>query len=101
MLNSTTIEVLKEIDEETAHCDPIARNYKYRAFTSKSKGVRYRKGVPYQRQRKHWKDIELVQYREGQYHQWHRFPFDETATETLIGWEEWRAIDYIQEQLRK
>jgi hypothetical protein len=101
MLNSQTIEALKEIDKEIAHCDPIKRNYTYKAFVSKSKGIRYRKGVPYQRKRRNWKDVELVNYRGGGYHLWHRCHFDEWATETLPGWEPWRAQDYIMEQLRK
>lgn len=53
------------------------------------------------RYRKHWKDIELVNYMGTGYHLWHNFPFDEVATEALPGWEEWEAIDYIQEALKR
>ena len=100
MLSAQTKTVLSEIDREIEHCDPIKRNYQYKAFTSRSKGIRYRNGVPYQRIRKHWKDVELVEYRGGGYHSWHRCPFDEWATETLPGWEEYKAKDYIMDTLR-
>ena len=42
-----------------------------------------------------------VSYQNKKFHLWHNFPFDETATETLPGWEEFKAIDYIKDQLRK
>jgi|GEM_PF-6261162 len=100
-LSKDTTEFMKEIEEELEVSDPVKRNYKYAAFTSKSKGIRYRNGIPYRRMRRCWKDVELVKYRSNGFHLWDNFPFDETATETLPCWEEWKAIDYIQEQLRK
>jgi hypothetical protein len=96
MLNRETQEALKEIDREIKSQDPVKSNFKYRAFVSKSKGIRNGK----QRIRKKWKDVELVNYRDTGFHQWHNFPFDETATETLPGWDEWKAIDHIQDTLR-
>ena len=101
LLSKQTLEVLKELETELNPHDPIAQNFKYKAFVSKSKGIRYRNGVPYRRIRKQWKDIELVSYRNTGFHLWHNFPFDEVATESLPGWEEWKAIDYIQEKLRE
>ncbi len=64
--------------EEVLNNDPVARNITYRSFCSRSKGWRNGK----QRVRKHWKDVQLVRYRGG-YSQWHRFPFDEYATEII------------------
>ena len=98
MLIERTIVALDQLDREIENCcDPVKRNFKYSAFTSKSKGIRNGK----RRIRKRWKDVELVAYQGTGFHLWHRFPFDETATEALPGWEEWKAIDYIQEELRK
>lgn len=90
-------EALKEVSQN----DPVLHNYKYRSFVSRSKGIRYRHGVPYQRTRNKWREVELVKYRDRGYHQWRRFPFDLYATETLPGWPEDRAIEYIKEQLRR
>jgi hypothetical protein len=33
--------------------------------------------------RKHWKEVELLRYRDGGFTQAHRFPFDIYATEIL------------------
>jgi hypothetical protein len=96
MLSDETRKLLSEIDSEIRLHDPVASNFQYRAFVSRSKGIRNGK----RRIRKHWKDIELVKYQDGNFHQWHRFPFDETVTEALPGWDEWKAIEYLQDALR-
>jgi hypothetical protein len=96
-LSKDTIEILNELEKEIEYCDPVKRNYKYRAFTSKSKGIRNGK----RRIRRCWKDVELVSYRDSGFHLWDRFPFDETATETLPSWEPWRAQEHIMDELRK
>jgi hypothetical protein len=97
MLTKETKAILDEIEIEIEVHNPVKWNFKYKAFVSKSKGIRNGK----RRIRKHWKDVELVSYRNSGFHLWHKFPFDEVATETLPGWEEWKAIDYIQDELRK
>lgn len=97
MLTEETKQILHELEKEIDAHDPVARNYKYRSFVSRSKGIRNGK----RRYRKNWKDVELVSYQGYGWHQWHRFPFDETVTEALPGWEEWQAITYVQEKLRK
>lgn len=57
--------------------DPIRRTCRYVAFVSKSKGIRNGK----QRLRRNCKEIRLVKYLGMPVTQWHRFPFDECATE--------------------
>ncbi len=57
--------------------DPIHRTCRYVDFVSRSKGRRNGK----QRLQRGWKEIQLVRYLNGPATQWHRFPFDEYATE--------------------
>lgn len=59
--------------------DPVHRDIRYHYFVSKSKGRRNGK----QRRRRNWKEVELISYRGGSFHQWNRFPFDVYATECL------------------
>ncbi len=71
-------QALAEVEAEVLADDPVVRNITYHRFVSKSKGRRNGK----QRIRRHWKEVRLVSYRTG-FQSWHRFPFDEYATEIL------------------
>ncbi len=69
--------VEQEAQAQVLEADPIHRTCRYVGFVSKSKGIRNGK----QRLRRNWKEIYLVRYLDGPVTQWHRFPFDEYATE--------------------
>ena len=85
--------VLKEVLKEVKAQSSVDNHFKYVRFVSKSKG----KG----RKRKHWAEVELVKYNgSGCYRSWEKFPFDVYATKVLPGWEEWKAIEAIQDELR-
>ena len=106
--------LLDEANCEFRDNDDVINNFRYCSFYSKSKGGHRNKIVkskngkiygPYPHygpyKRKHWKDIELVSYQGGRFHLWHRFPFDQVVTEVFHDWEEWKAIDYLMDALRK
>lgn len=62
--------------------DSVYRAIRAVRFVSKSKGIRNGK----RRIRKQWKEVYLLRYLNDNchgYRQWHRFPFDEYATEIL------------------
>jgi hypothetical protein len=69
----------EELRKELIAANPVVECIKYRRFVSKSKGRRNGR----KRLRKNWKEIHLVRFMQGEYHQWHRFPFDVYATEIL------------------
>lgn len=66
------------IIQELVESSPVIQAITYHRFVSRSKGWRNGK----RRIRKHWKEIRLIKYARG-FTQWHRFPFDEYATEIL------------------
>jgi hypothetical protein len=72
-------EVKREVAAECRQEDRVARLITFRAFVSKSKGIRNGK----RRVRKHWKEVYLVRYRSEGFRSWNRFPFDEAATEII------------------
>ncbi len=75
--------VKAEVFQEALFEDRVHREVGYRAFTSKSKGLRYsKKRGWYQRSRRNWKEVELMRYCSG-WHQPHRFRADEQATELM------------------
>ncbi len=74
--------------------DRVAQNITYRRFVSRSKGRRKGK----QRIRRNLKEIHLVKYHDG-YHLWHRFPFDECATEILDEWADGELLKQKIEEL--
>jgi len=57
----------------------IHQQFVFVAFVSKSKGWRNGK----RRIRKHWKEVELVKYRDGRFRLSHLFPWDVVAPEAL------------------
>ena len=69
--------VIDEVQAELDANDPVVRTITYRRFVSKSKGIRNGK----RRVRRRWKEVRLVKYRDRPFRSWHRFPFDEYATE--------------------
>jgi hypothetical protein len=108
------LTLLEEAKLECLDADRVARNFDYQRWVSKSKGgcrnkiVKVKNGKiygPYPHygpyKRKNWKDVELVSYRDRGYHLWDNFPFDEYASEVLPGFDEWVAVDEIQERLRR
>ena len=72
-------QVKREVAAECRQEDRVARLVTFHSFVSKSKGIRNGK----RRVRRRWKEVYLVNYRGTGYHSWHRFPFDEAATEII------------------
>lgn len=68
-------EVDEEIRREVALEDRVRRMVRYNHFESRSKG----RG----RKRRRVTEVRLVSYANGAFHMWHKFPFDEYATEIL------------------
>jgi hypothetical protein len=65
--------------------DPVQTEIIYHRFVSRSKGIRRTKKCPqgYRRKRRTWKEVRLIK-RKGEIYkftQWHRFQFDQEATE--------------------
>jgi len=77
--------------KESLQSDPVYNRFRYVNFTSESKG----KG----RKRRHLKGVELVKdINKGQrWFSWHKFPFDDAATETVPNMES--PTDYIMERI--
>ncbi len=69
------LAAIEEVDRQLHRDNPVSRDFTLHSFTSRSKG----KG----RQRRNWKEVELVKYRDSGYRSWHRFPWDTVSTEAL------------------
>jgi len=71
--------------DEMAEEDPVRGKIIFHRFTSRSKGIRRTKAHPegYRRYRNGVREVHLLKRVCGLYGftQWHRFPFDEVATE--------------------
>jgi len=97
-------DTLAEIEAQCRAQDPVYQDVRYHYFVSKSKGWRKNKfGARTKRRiRRHWKEVQLVSYRDGPFMSWHKFPFDEYATECLgeeVSWED--ATQVFMDRIEK
>lgn len=68
-------EVYEECYRECCQGDPVHRDIRFAYFVSTSKG----RG----KKRKEPTEVSLLSYRNGPFMMWHKFPFDDYATECL------------------
>jgi len=67
--------IYNECLREYSQNDPVHRDIRYVYFVSRSKGRGKKRREPV--------EVSLLSYRKGPFISWHKFPFDDRATECL------------------